>query len=265
MLASFEIWQETPTKSHPLHQLGVNLSITNHFFSRQCLFSSGRYRPGKDKPDPKTWKANFRCALNSLPDICELQEHSRKRGSNAYRVYRMMPSTQTHRRRRGKRSGRHVCRRGHGNTASDRPLSFSLSGLRLFSRSRERQESSGDDAYDASPWQPAAAGPAADTLVHKMEPPADGTYGNAITHGEMCVARGGLLRFVCCFCCQVKMIVVIVVVQECGRPNQRNRSRMRPCSRYQSVFLKFIGRLFKNVRENWKIGPSMSHLSRFES
>ena len=68
-----------------------------------CLSTSGRYRPGKDKPDPKTWKANFRCALNSLPDICELQEHSRKRGSNAYRVYRMMPSTQTHRRRRGKR------------------------------------------------------------------------------------------------------------------------------------------------------------------
>ncbi|KAF7656954.1 hypothetical protein LDENG_00033990, partial [Lucifuga dentata] len=59
-----------------------------------------RYHPGKDKPDPKTWKANFRCALNSLPDICELQEHSRKRGSNAYRVYRMLPSTHTHRRRR---------------------------------------------------------------------------------------------------------------------------------------------------------------------
>lgn len=66
-----------------------------------CLSASGRYRPGKDKPDPKTWKANFRCALNSLPDVCELREHSRKRGSNAYRVYRMLPSAQTHRRRRG--------------------------------------------------------------------------------------------------------------------------------------------------------------------
>lgn len=65
------------------------------------LCTSGRYRPGKDKPDPKTWKANFRCALNSLPDICELQEHSRKRGNNAYRVYRMLPSTHAHRRRRG--------------------------------------------------------------------------------------------------------------------------------------------------------------------
>lgn len=63
--------------------------------------ASGRYRPGKDKPDPKTWKANFRCALNSLPDVCELHEHSRKRGNNAFRVYKMMPSAQPQRRRRG--------------------------------------------------------------------------------------------------------------------------------------------------------------------
>ncbi|AWP01795.1 putative interferon regulatory factor 1-like [Scophthalmus maximus] len=68
---------------------------------RSWAMHTGRYRPGKDKPDPKTWKANFRCALNSLPDVCELREHSRKRGSNAYRVYRMLPSAQTHRRRRG--------------------------------------------------------------------------------------------------------------------------------------------------------------------
>lgn len=65
------------------------------------LVVSGRYHPGKDKPDPKTWKANFRCALNSLPDVCELHEHSRKRGNNAFRVYRMMPSMQPRRRRRG--------------------------------------------------------------------------------------------------------------------------------------------------------------------
>ncbi|KAM9817514.1 interferon regulatory factor 2-like [Neosynchiropus ocellatus] len=52
---------------------------------------TGRYRPGKDKPDPKTWKANFRCALNSLPDVGELRELSRKRGSDACRVYKMFP------------------------------------------------------------------------------------------------------------------------------------------------------------------------------
>ena len=53
----------------------------------------GRYRLGRDKPDPKTWKANFRCALNSLTDVCELQDRSRKRGHLASRVYRMLPPT----------------------------------------------------------------------------------------------------------------------------------------------------------------------------
>ncbi|XP_036430762.1 interferon regulatory factor 2a isoform X1 [Colossoma macropomum] len=51
---------------------------------------TGKYHPGVDKPDPKTWKANFRCAMNSLPDIEEVKDKSMKRGSNAFRVYRML-------------------------------------------------------------------------------------------------------------------------------------------------------------------------------
>lgn len=65
-------------------------SITCHmcltFFS--CL---GKYQSGVDKPDPKTWKANFRCAMNSLPDIEEVKDKSIKKGNNAFRVYRMLP------------------------------------------------------------------------------------------------------------------------------------------------------------------------------
>ncbi|KAI2668347.1 Interferon regulatory factor 2 [Labeo rohita] len=53
---------------------------------------TGKYRPGIDKPDPKTWKANFRCAMNSLPDIEEVKDKSMKRGSNAFRMYRMLTS-----------------------------------------------------------------------------------------------------------------------------------------------------------------------------
>lgn len=58
------------------------------------MFHAGKYRPGIDKPDPKTWKANFRCAMNSLPDIEEVKDKSIKRGSNAFRMYRMLTPTE---------------------------------------------------------------------------------------------------------------------------------------------------------------------------
>lgn len=51
----------------------------------------GRYKAGEKEPDPKTWKANFRCAMNSLPDIEVVKDQSRNKGSSAVRVYRMLP------------------------------------------------------------------------------------------------------------------------------------------------------------------------------
>ncbi|KAF1445125.1 IRF1 factor, partial [Pygoscelis papua] len=61
-----------------------------------CLFRSwaihtGGYKVGEKDPDPKTWKANFRCAMNSLPDIEEVKDKSINKGSSAVRVYRMLP------------------------------------------------------------------------------------------------------------------------------------------------------------------------------
>ncbi|NXN90868.1 IRF1 factor, partial [Rhinopomastus cyanomelas] len=61
-----------------------------------CLFRNwaihtGRYKVGEKDPDPKTWKANFRCAMNSLPDIEEVKDKSINKGSSAVRVYRMLP------------------------------------------------------------------------------------------------------------------------------------------------------------------------------
>lgn len=44
--------------------------------------------------DPKTWKANFRCAMNSLPDIEEVKHKSVNKGHGAMRVFRMLPATQ---------------------------------------------------------------------------------------------------------------------------------------------------------------------------
>ncbi|KFR08176.1 Interferon regulatory factor 1 [Opisthocomus hoazin] len=83
-----------------------------------CLFRSwaihtGRYKVGEKDPDPKTWKANFRCAMNSLPDIEEVKDKSVNKGSSAVRVYRMLPpltKDQKKARRRllglGRRAGR---------------------------------------------------------------------------------------------------------------------------------------------------------------
>ncbi|MEE6460845.1 hypothetical protein FKM82_001120 [Ascaphus truei] len=58
---------------------------------RNWAVHTGKYQFGVDKPDPKTWKANFRCAMNSLPDIEEVKGKSMKKGNNAFRVYRMIP------------------------------------------------------------------------------------------------------------------------------------------------------------------------------
>ncbi|KAG2461970.1 IRF2 factor, partial [Polypterus senegalus] len=68
---------------------------------RSWALHTGKYKPGIDKPDPKTWKANFRCALNSLPDVKELHDRSIKKGNNAYRVYVMLPIHKSQRRRKG--------------------------------------------------------------------------------------------------------------------------------------------------------------------
>lgn len=46
------------------------------------------------KCNPKTWKANFRCALNSLPDIEEVKDQSVHKGQQAMRVFRMLPVSQ---------------------------------------------------------------------------------------------------------------------------------------------------------------------------
>lgn len=72
-----------------------------------CLFRSwaihtGRYKEGEKDPDPKTWKANFRCAMNSLPDIEEVKDKSINRGSSAVRVYRMLPPLTKHQKKERK-------------------------------------------------------------------------------------------------------------------------------------------------------------------
>ncbi|KAH3860773.1 interferon regulatory factor 1-like [Dreissena polymorpha] len=52
---------------------------------------TGKFVQG-DKPDAKKWKANFRCALHSLPDVEEDRDLRVKRGNNAFRVYKFLDS-----------------------------------------------------------------------------------------------------------------------------------------------------------------------------
>ncbi|XP_056900000.1 interferon regulatory factor 2-like isoform X2 [Takifugu flavidus] len=70
---------------------GWDLEKDAPLFMRWAIHT-GKYQPGIDHPDPKTWKANFRCAMNSLPDIEEVKDKSIKKGSNAFRVYKMLSS-----------------------------------------------------------------------------------------------------------------------------------------------------------------------------
>ncbi|XP_071316655.1 interferon regulatory factor 1b isoform X2 [Trachinotus anak] len=71
-----------------------------------CLFKqwaihTGKYVEGQNC-DPKTWKANFRCAMNSLPDIEEVKDKSINKGHQAMRVFRMLPATPKTRDKRSK-------------------------------------------------------------------------------------------------------------------------------------------------------------------
>ncbi|XP_003782258.1 interferon regulatory factor 1 isoform X1 [Otolemur garnettii] len=94
-----------------------------------CLFRSwaihtGRYKAGEKEPDPKTWKANFRCAMNSLPDIEEVKDQSRNKGSSAVRVYRMLPPlTKNQRKERKSKSSRDAKskakRKSYGDSSPD--------------------------------------------------------------------------------------------------------------------------------------------------
>ncbi|KAG7462772.1 hypothetical protein MATL_G00188260 [Megalops atlanticus] len=91
---------QIPWKHAARHGWNIDKDAT---LFRNWAMHTGRYKPGIDKPDPKTWKANFRCALNSLPDVKELRDKSIKKGNNAFRVYMILPSIKTPKRRKGLR------------------------------------------------------------------------------------------------------------------------------------------------------------------
>lgn len=61
------------------------------------LFESWAVQSGKFDPlhpNTRKWKANFRCALRSLPDVDEVKNLSHKTGKDAYKIFKFLPEKQ---------------------------------------------------------------------------------------------------------------------------------------------------------------------------
>ncbi|KAM9377917.1 interferon regulatory factor 2 isoform 1-T2 [Pholidichthys leucotaenia] len=96
---------------------GWDLEKDAPLFMRWAIHT-GKYQPGVDRPDPKTWKANFRCAMNSLPDIEEVKDKSIKKGTNAFRVYKMLSSSERNLKKAKKKTDKEGKPKGHKEKAS---------------------------------------------------------------------------------------------------------------------------------------------------
>ncbi|XP_068596085.1 interferon regulatory factor 2-like [Brachionichthys hirsutus] len=99
---------------------GWDLEKDAPLFMRWAIHT-GKFQPGVDRPDPKTWKANFRCAMNSLPDIEEVKDKSIKKGTHAFRVYKMLSSSERSLRKGKKKMDREGRPKGSKEVASPPP------------------------------------------------------------------------------------------------------------------------------------------------
>lgn len=91
--------QNAENKTFPLF---LCMHLSEKHTKLNWIYSAGKYVEGQTC-DPKTWKANFRCAMNSLPDIEEVKDKSVNKGHQAMRVFRMLPASP---KSRGEKTGR---------------------------------------------------------------------------------------------------------------------------------------------------------------
>lgn len=52
--------------------------------------TSGKFRPGLDKPNPKSWKCNFRMNLNICKNIIEIKQRRIAKGPKARRFFKFL-------------------------------------------------------------------------------------------------------------------------------------------------------------------------------
>lgn len=62
---------------------------TDSVRTNEVPYLPDRYKEGEN-PDPKRWKANFRCALKSLDDVLEVGTNGRSKGNDAYRMFQFL-------------------------------------------------------------------------------------------------------------------------------------------------------------------------------
>nr|XP_057943021.1 interferon regulatory factor 1b isoform X2 [Doryrhamphus excisus] len=107
-----------------------------------CLFKQWAIHTGKygesGSRDAKTWKANFRCAMNSLPDIEEVKDKSVNKGQSAMRVFRMLPVVQKSREKRSRVKSRKQVKMAEEDTDySDTQSPPAVSQLRVDAASAQ--------------------------------------------------------------------------------------------------------------------------------
>ncbi|XP_060071776.1 uncharacterized protein LOC132551616 [Ylistrum balloti] len=85
---------------------GWNINKDANVFELYAIHT-GRHTKNQS-PNPKRWKANFRCALNSLDDVTEVKSEGSTRGTNAYRVFKFLEEKK-----------KQIKRRRHQSTESD--------------------------------------------------------------------------------------------------------------------------------------------------
>ncbi|VDI83262.1 interferon regulatory factor 2 [Mytilus galloprovincialis] len=105
---------------------------------------TGRFEKGK--PNPKKWKANFRCALHSLTDVKEVTPRKTDRESKCTRVYQFVDDT-----KQKEREGRRPYRRRKLSSESDISSKYSADSCLTSSPSSTTKYTSDDDVSSSSP------------------------------------------------------------------------------------------------------------------
>ncbi|XP_065652451.1 uncharacterized protein LOC100215166 isoform X5 [Hydra vulgaris] len=77
------------------HASGQDWNSEDASLFKQWAIHTGKFREGIDKPNYKTWKANFRCAANSVSDIKMLRGKGELKGTNATRVFKFSKNTKS--------------------------------------------------------------------------------------------------------------------------------------------------------------------------